>query len=65
MLMNFESALQGLRFGHKLRRGNWPEGNYLFLKDGRFLEGHVSGHGDVPCTSISDVDILADDWEIM
>lgn len=63
--MNFESALQGMRFGHKLRRKEWPEGNFLFLKDGCLLEAHINCHGDVPCKSISDINILADDWEIV
>lgn len=63
--MNFESALQGLRFGHKLRRKGWSEGSYLVLKDGNLFEGIATSEALSDCGAVNTTDILADDWEIM
>lgn len=65
MLMNFESALQGLRFGHKLRRRNWSEGSYIVLKDEVFFEGTATSEVLSDFEYINASDILADDWEIV
>jgi len=61
--MDFGSALQGLHFGHKLRQRSWPEGNYIYFKDGQFYT-HIEGHGDRPLNEFAAKDILSHDWEI-
>lgn len=64
MLMVFESALQGMRFGHKLRCRSWPAGNYYHFTDGA-LYIHIEGCEDRTISSIDAKDILSTDWEIV
>lgn len=61
--MNFESALEGLRRGHRLRRRGWTKDVRLVLRGNNIFEETQS----LPAAfigSISSEDILADDWEL-
>lgn len=71
--MNFGSAIEALKFGHKVKRSGWSnEESYIALQTPD--ENSKMGHPYIyirTCTgkyapwTVSNQDILAEDWELV
>jgi hypothetical protein len=63
--MDFGSALQGLRAGHKLTRCGWPAGMFLSFDGTAIVKHPGQGKAQEDWVNIDPDDILATDWEIV
>lgn len=66
--MDFSKALLRMKQGKKVRRNEWPYGDYAFLdeSDGilTYYETDVFNNEQYLCDVLCSEDLLADDWEV-
>lgn len=63
--MKFEEALPLLKQGKKIRRRRWAKIEYVEKRNGYVVQKMRDGKEVSCCVEFYDLDILAEDWEVM
>jgi hypothetical protein len=62
--MDFGNALNALRAGHKVARGQWVKGLWIEIRDDKIKMASIR-MGNMETWSGHSEDLLATDWEIV
>ncbi|EOE3283524.1 hypothetical protein ACKEPR_004828 [Klebsiella pneumoniae] len=58
--MNYEQAMESARKGGKVKREEWPEGEFIYYLDGVYVINYAAGGDNTYITS--DLDTQSEDW---